>query len=80
MLNDAELNEFQDHQTDDEWQDVTYHSTADLLEACSECGTVRAKNSLALCPWCEDIYCCTEGVCSERHRSTAHPTVAFWSW
>ena len=80
MSNDAELNQFQDPQTDDEWQDVTYHSIANLLEACSECATVRTKDSLVPCPWCEDTYCCMDSVCSEQHRSSVHPAVAFWSW
>ncbi|HEY6293481.1 MAG TPA: hypothetical protein VI455_18160 [Terriglobia bacterium] len=81
MLNDAELNQYwEDHQTDDEWRKVSYRGIANLLEACSECGSVRAKERLVRCPWCEDTYCCKDQICSEQHRSGLHPAVAYWTW
>lgn len=64
----------------DSWRKLSRHVVADFLEACSVCGTVREKESLVHCRWCEDVYLCKEGVCSQKHHSLTHPAVAFWTW
>jgi len=51
-----------------------------MLEACAVCGTIREKVNLDRCRWCEDIYICKEGVCSQKHQAELHPAVAFWTW
>lgn len=81
MLSDAELNQFrEERQVDEQWRKITCHVIADLLEVCSVCDKVREKETLVRCLWCEDTYCCREGLCSEQHRSDVHPAVAYWTW
>jgi hypothetical protein len=53
---------------------------AELLEACAICGTVREKDRLARCRWCQDVYYCREGTCAQQHHVDIHPAVAFWTW
>jgi hypothetical protein len=53
---------------------------AELLEACAICGTIREKEHLVRCRWCEDTYYCKEGICSQQHHVDVHPAVAFWTW
>jgi hypothetical protein len=64
----------------DNWRTHARHVVADLLEACSVCGTVRDKDRLIHCRWCNDVYYCKEGVCAQQHHADIHPTVAFWTW
>ena len=56
------------------WRKVSCHVVADLCEACSICGTVRDKDRLAHCRWCEDV-CRTTGphlqILGPDHRSVA---------
>lgn len=78
MLSDAELNQYREEcEADEQWHNVTRHVIAELLEVCSVCDTVRDKERLVRCPHCEDAYCCTDGICSEHHRFTAHPRGAY---
>lgn len=62
------------------WRKVSCHVVADLYEACSICDTVREKDRLTHCRWCEDVYYCREGVCAQHHHARTHPAVAFWTW
>lgn len=81
MLSDAELNDLrEERQVDQQWRNVSYHVIAEMIEACSVCGMVRDKERLLRCPWCQDDYCCTDGLCAKQHRSSLHPTVAYWTW
>jgi len=64
----------------DIWRKYSRHVVAELLEACAICGTVREKEHLTCCHWCEDTYYCKEGVCSQQHQAEIHPAVAFWTW
>ena len=80
MLDDASLNEFrEERRVDEEWRTISYHVIADLLEVCAVCGMVTEKERLNRCPSCEDTYCCSEGLCFERHHSGMHSRVAYWN-
>jgi hypothetical protein len=70
----------EEHDTMESWRTVSRHVVADLLEACAICGTIREKDHLVRCRWCEDVYFCKEGVCSQQHHMEVHPAVAFWTW
>ncbi len=61
------------------WRAFARHVVADLLEACSVCGTVREKDQLKRCRWCEDVYYCQKGFCHHQHQAQGHPGVAFWT-
>lgn len=81
MLSEAELNQFrEEREADEQWRTVSCHAIAEMIEICSVCSTVRDKERLVRCPWCQDTYCCEEGVCRERHRSNVHAAVAYWTW
>lgn len=62
------------------WRSVSCHVVADLCEACSICGTVRERERLTRCRWCDDVYYCADGFCAHQHRLDVHPAVAFWTW
>jgi len=64
----------------DNWRSHSRHVVADLLEACTVCDTVRDKDRLMRCRWCDDVYYCKEGVCAQQHHANVHPSVAFWTW
>ena len=64
----------------DNWRTFSRHVVAELLEACAICGTVREKEHVVHCRWCQDIYFCKEGTCAQRHHADVHPAVAFWTW
>ncbi len=64
----------------DKWRKYSRHVVADMLEACAVCGTVREKDRLTHCRWCNDVYVCKEGLCAQHHQTEAHPAMAFWSW
>ncbi len=70
----------EENETEDIWRKYSRHVVADMLEACVICGSVREKEHLARCHWCEDTYFCREGVCSRKHQAETHPAVAFWTW
>jgi hypothetical protein len=70
----------EEHEVMDNWRLFARHVVAELLEACAICGTVRDKEHLARCRWCEDVYYCKEGTCSHQHHVDVHPAVAFWTW
>ena len=70
----------EEHETMDDWRTYSRHVVAELLEACSICGTVREKSRLAHCRWCQDVYFCKEGTCAQHHHADVHPAVAFWTW
>jgi hypothetical protein len=79
MMDQEDLHRLQEEQeVMDTWRKVSRHVVADLLEGCSACGTVRERNLLLRCPWCEDVYLCP-GECTHEHNSHLHPTVSFWS-
>lgn len=81
MMSNGELDRFREElATDQQWRNVSCHVIAELLEACALCGTVREKERLNQCQWCEDTYCCKDGLCSEQHRSSLHAAVAYWTW
>lgn len=64
----------------DTWRKYSRHVVADMLEACAVCGTVREKDRLTRCRWCEDVYFCKEGLCAQHHQAEMHPAMAFWTW
>ncbi len=70
----------EEHEVMDNWRTYSRHVVAELLEACTVCGTVREKERLVRCRWCEDIYYCKESTCSQRHHVDVHPAVAYWTW
>jgi len=70
----------EEHETMDEWRTYARHVVAEMLEACSICGTVRDKANLTHCRWCQDVYFCKEGTCAQQHHVDLHPAVAFWTW
>jgi hypothetical protein len=55
------------------WRASSRHVIAEMLEACAVCGTVREKERLTRCRWCQDVFYCQEGVCSQQHRAEMHP-------
>lgn len=80
MLSDEELRKIrEEHETIERWRKYSCHIVADLLEACEVCGTVREKERLTRCQWCDDTYYCKEGLCSRQHRADVHPAVAYWT-
>jgi hypothetical protein len=81
MMNKDELARIrEEHEVMDTWRLYSRHVVADLLEACAICGTVREKEHLHRCRWCEDVYVCKTGTCSQQHQAEVHPAVAFWTW
>ena len=79
MMNQEELHKLQEEQEVMEtWRKVSRHVVADLLEGCSVCDTLRERNLMLRCPWCEDVYLCP-GECMHQHNLHIHPTVSFWS-
>jgi hypothetical protein len=79
MMSDEELQKLQEErEVMDKWRKVSRHVVADLLEGCSVCNTVRERDLLLRCPWCEDAYLCP-GECMHEHNTHLHPTVSFWS-
>lgn len=81
MLSNDDLAKIrEEHEVLDNWRTYSRHVVAELLEACSICATVRDKENLVRCRWCEDVYFCKEGVCAHRHHMDIHPSVAFWTW
>ena len=70
----------EEHEAEDIWRKYSRHVVADMLEACVICGTIREKEHLARCRWCEDVYFCKQGVCAQQHQAEMHPAVAFWTW
>jgi hypothetical protein len=78
MLNKDDLQRIhEEREVLEKWRKVSRHVVADLLEACSVCGTVREREHLARCPWCEDVYLCPKG-CAYTHNTHLHPKAAFW--
>lgn len=78
MMDKDELHKLQEEQEVNEtWRRISRHVVADLLEACSVCGTVRERNQLNRCQWCEDVYLCS-GDCTHHHGSRMHPTISLW--
>jgi len=81
MLSHDELEKIrEEREVYETWRSYSRHVVADLLEACAICGTVREKERLTRCRWCEDTYICKEGVCAQQHQAELHPAVAFWTW
>jgi regulator of sigma D len=81
MMGKDELSRIrEEHEVMDTWRKYSRHVVADFLEACAICGIVREKEHLARCQWCEDVYFCKEGTCSQQHHAEKHPAVAFWTW
>lgn len=81
MLSDDDLAKIREEvEVIDNWRTYSRHVIAELLEACTVCGTVRERERLVRCRWCEDIYCCKEGICTQHHQVEVHPAVAFWTW
>ena len=68
----------EEHEVMDNWRQISRHVVAEMLEACAICGTIRDKEHLVRCRWCEDVYYCKEGTCSHQHHVDVHPAVAFW--
>jgi hypothetical protein len=78
-MNKEELHKLQEEQEVMEtWRKVSRHVVADLLEGCTVCNTLRERDLLLRCPWCEDVYLCP-GECMHQHNLNLHPTVSFWS-
>jgi len=76
MMDKDDLHKLQEEQeVMDTWRKVSRHVVADLLEACSVCSTVRERNLLLRCPWCEDVYLCP-GKCMHQHNMHLHPTIS----
>ena len=81
MMDNDELAKIrEEHEVLDTWRQDSRHVVADLLEVCAICGTVREKEQLIKCRWCEDTYVCKAGTCSQQHQAEVHPAVAFWTW
>jgi recombinational DNA repair protein RecR len=81
MLSQKELEKIrEEHEVFETWRTISRHVVADLLEACSICGTVREKAAMGRCRWCPDTYICKDGLCAHQHQADAHPAVAFWTW
>lgn len=81
MLTNDELAKIrEEHEVMDNWRTYSRQIVANLLEACAICGTIRDKETLTRCRWCEDVYYCKEGVCAQQHHADVHPAVAFWTW
>ncbi len=70
----------EEHEVMNNWRTFARHVVAEMLEACSICGTVREKEHLVHCRWCEDVYFCKAGTCAQQHHLDVHPGVAFWTW
>ncbi len=70
----------EEHEVMETWRIYSRQAIAEFLEACPVCGAVREKSRLVHCRWCEDTYCCKEGVCIQQHHAEVHPGVAFWTW
>jgi len=70
----------EDNEAEDTWRKYSRHVVADMLEGCAICGTIREKEQFVRCRWCEDVYICKQGVCSQQHQAALHPAVAFWTW
>lgn len=62
------------------WRTYSCHVIADLLEVCMVCGTVREKERLTRCRWCEDVYYCQGDTCAHQHHAETHPATAYWTW
>ncbi len=45
----------EENEAEDTWRKYSRHVVADLLEGCAICGTIREKEHLARCRWCEDV-------------------------
>lgn len=81
MLSHEEIDRIkEERETLENWRTVSYHVIAEMLEACSVCGSVREKERLVRCRWCEDVCLCKEGTCAHHHQAETHPSVAFWTW
>lgn len=79
MMDQEDLHKLQEElEVMDTWRKISRHVVAELLEACSDCNTVRERNLLLRCPWCDDVYLCA-GECMQHHNARLHPTVTFWS-
>jgi hypothetical protein len=59
------------------WRSYSRRAVADMLEMCTNCGTIREKAQLARCGWCEDTYICAEGICSPQHQMRFHTALDF---
>jgi hypothetical protein len=80
MLTHNDLRNIRDeYEAENTWRKYSRHVIADLLEGCAMCGTLREKEHLTRCRWCEDVYFCKNGVCSQQHNAELHPAVAFWT-
>ena len=81
MMTQDELGKIrEENEAEDTWRKYSRHFVADLLEGCVVCGAIRERGRLVRCRWCEDIYFCKQGVCSQQHQAETHPAVAFWTW
>ena len=81
MLSHDELEKIrEEREVLDTWRKYSCHVVADLLEVCTICGTVREKEKLVRCRWCNDVYICKDGTCGPKHQADLHPAVAFWTW
>jgi hypothetical protein len=81
MLTQSDLGNIrEENEAETIWRKYSCHIIADLLEGCAICGTIRQKGYLTRCRWCEDVYFCKNGVCSQQHNAEMHPAVAFWTW
>jgi hypothetical protein len=69
----------EENEAEDTWRKYSRHVVADLLECCAVCGAIREKERLARCRWCEDVYICKKGVCTQQHQVEVHPAAAFWN-
>ncbi|MGA8182019.1 MAG: hypothetical protein WB819_00070 [Terriglobia bacterium] len=79
MMSDEDLHKLKEERAVMEtWRKVSRHVVADLLEGCSVCSTVRERDLLLCCPWCQDVYLCP-GQCMHEHNTHLHPTVSFAS-
>ena len=81
MLSQDELSKIrEEREVMETWRTFSRHVVAEMLEACSVCGTVREKVQLERCRWCDDTYICKDRACSQQHHADVHPAVAFWTW
>jgi hypothetical protein len=67
-------------EVDEPWRQSSHPMVASGVEACAVCGTVRDRERLARCRWCDDVYWCADGLCAHQHAADLHRELAFWTW
>lgn len=81
MLNKDDLTKIrEEREAFETWRTYSRHVVAEMLEGCAVCGSVRDRDRLTRCRWCQDVYYCRKGICCHQHQVEYHPGVAYWTW